>query len=354
MLYIHVNHKNSKTPEFHLQNSKISYIIGVLENGHLGSLYYGSRLTHASTFAHMQTVTTESVPITPKVSSSKDGIALELVRAEFPAYGQGDYRTPAIELRSTSGSSMCDFKYKSYEITNGKKKLGGLPQTYVESAEEATTLSIVMEDQTLDAQVVLNYSLFRDYPVITRNIELHNNSDQEIELLKLASASFDLPQRDPSDYRLFHFSGNWSREMQYIEHELKPGKISIESNRGTSSAIQQPFIGIKKGIVTEEHGEVYGVSLVYSGNHLCSCELDQYGVLRTSVGINPFNFRWILQPGQLFQSPEVVLVYSNEGLSGMSLAFNDLYRNRLARGKYRNAERPILLNNWEATYFDFR
>lgn len=350
---IYINQAKTRKPEFHLQNKNISYIIGVLPNQHLGSLYFGNKLQNNTSFSHLQQQAHGHVPITPELMADVPGFSLDLARAEYPSFGQGDYRTPAIILKQENGSTLSDFKYVDYQIIDGKPTMEGLPQTYVDTDDEAKTLQVILKDPVINAQLILSYTIFRDFPVITRQAQLINQSTQTLQIQKLASASFDLPSEAAMGYKAFYFSGNWSREMQYVAKKLEHEKISIASNRGTSSAIHQPFIGLQKGIVTEDMGEVYGLSLIYSGNHECSAEIDQYGNVRTSLGINPFNFSWQLKPQQKFQSPEAVMVYSNSGLSGMSHTFHELYRNRLARGKFRNAERPILLNNWEATYFDF-
>ena len=155
------------------------------------------------------------------------------------------------------------------------------------------------------------------------------------------------------NFDLLQLSGAWSRERNIIKRALVSGNQSIESRRGASSAQQNPFIALMRKDSDEDKGEVYGINLVYSGNFLANVEVSQYGTARVQIGINPFDFSWLLKPGEDFQTPEVVMVYSDSGLGKMSRTFHNLYRKRLCRGNHRDKERPILINNWEATYFDF-
>ncbi|MCL4121013.1 UNVERIFIED_CONTAM: hypothetical protein GTU68_060462 [Idotea baltica] len=338
--------------EFHLQNEKVSYIINVLKNGHIGSLYFGCRLENNTEFAHMQQISLSELPISPNAIEDNTGYSLDTIRSEYPADGQGDYRESAISILQPNGSNLTDFQYKEHIIKKGKPILEGLPGTYVENEGEAITLEVILQDILIECELVLSYTIFKDRAAIARNSKITNLSNEELNIQKFYSVSVDFPF-DDDDYSAFHLGGTWGREMQIFESTLDHGKISVESKRGTSSSIHQPFIALKKGQVSERSGEVYGLSLVYSGNHKCFLEINQYGIIRLGAGIHPFNFNWVLKPNTSFQSPEAILVYSNEGVSGMSLTYNSLYRERLARGTFRDQVRPILLNTWEATYFDF-
>jgi alpha-galactosidase len=341
---------NEEKLQFHLQNNEVSYIFGVLKNNHLGNCYYGKNISHQNDFSHMFQQSNYEIAVTPNPLKDDIGFSLDLIKAEYPNFGQGDYREPAMEILQEDGSTLTDFKYKCHKIIEGKPKLSGLPSTYIENKNEALTLEVVLEDKVIDTQLVLTYTIYKDYSALTRNVKIINSSEKTLNVKRLMSMNVDL-ERD--DYTMFHLSGTWSRERQIIEREALHGKLSIESTRGTSSSNHNPFIGIKKGYADENIGEVYGFNLVYSGNFKGTVEKDHYGITRISMGINPFNFNWELEKQTEFQTPEVVMVYSDEGISKMSKTFNTLYRKRLARGQYRDKERPILLNNWEATYFDF-
>ena len=185
---------------------------------------------------------------------------------------------------------------------------------------------------------------------LTRSVKIINESNEEVKITRILSANIDF--RD-SDYELIQLSGAWARERHIVRSKIRSGSQSVESRRGSSSHAQNPFMALVRKDTTEQNGDTYGFSLVYSGNFLANVEVDMYENARAQIGINPFDFTWILEEGEEFTAPEAVLVYSNEGLTGMSHIYNCLYGKRLCRGEYRDKIRPILINNWEATYFDF-
>ena len=230
------------------------------------------------------------------------------------------------------------------------QSLKDLPATYVEDDDEAQTLEIVMFDSLIGLKVILSYTAFENYDAITRNVKFINNGNEDLKLLRALSMSIDF---NNSDYDFLHLHGAWARERHIERTPLLIGTQSVESRRGSSSHNQNPFIALLSKDATEEHGDVYGFNLVYSGNFLAQAEVDQYKTTRVSLGINPFDFSWLLKPNESFQTPEVVMVYSSNGLGEMSRTYHKLYRKRLCRGAYRDKTRPILVNNWEATYFDF-
>jgi alpha-galactosidase len=341
---------NSSTGDFHLSNRQISYIFKILENGHLGHLYYGKRIRHRPDFSHMLQVSSQENAVTPNTLPHLKGFSLDLLKQEYPSYGSGDYREPAISILQPNGSRLTNFVYHKHDITQGKPRIPGLPATYVESPDEALTLTIHLRDELIDAELALSYTIYRDLPIVTRHVSVMNHGNDALVLERLLSASIDF---NHDDYRVLHLSGAWSRERHLEELDPTHSKIVIESKRGASSANNNPFLALKKRDATEDFGEVYGFSLVYSGNHIAQVEQNHMGSFRICMGINPFNFSWTLDKGGAFHSPEVVMVYSDRGLTGMSSAYHNLYRNRLARGTWRNRPRPALINNWEATYFDF-
>ena len=207
-----------------------------------------------------------------------------------------------------------------------------------------------MKDDLTGLVVELTYTAFRNFDAITRSARFINKGDKKITILNAMSASIDFMD---AGYDMLQLSGAWARERHIEKRPLAPGTQSIESRRGASSHQQNPFMALITPGCTEFTGEAYGFSLVYSGNFLATCEVDQFSTTRAAIGINPYCFSWLLEPGESFQTPEAVLVYSAEGLSGMSDTYHRLYRNNLARGVHRDAPRPVLINNWEATYFAF-
>lgn len=339
---------NEKTGEFHLSNASLSYIMGILKNGHIGHYYFGKKVRHKDNFSHLFEKIAAEPPITPSIDEK--GFSLDIVKQEYPSYGTGDYREPAFKILQENGSRITDFKYKNHSIMKGKRKLNGLPSTYLNEDDEAETLEIILEDEVINAEIILSYSIFEKYSAIMRSVKIINKGKEELNIEKIMSMSIDLPD---SDYILTQLSGTWGRERHVVESEIKRGIMIIDSKRGTSSALNNPFISLKRKDTTEISGEIIGLNLIYSGNFSTAVEVDQYNVTRVNMGINHFDFNWCLEPGEEFQAPEAVLVYSNRGINGMSQTFHNLYKNNLIRGYYKNKIRPILLNNWEGTYFDF-
>lgn len=333
---------------FHLQAAQTSYVCQIAANGQLLHLYWGKRLRNYSAPANRYMPETRAfgtqVPFGDTLASP------ETIPAECPVFGTGDYRTPMVHAQYADGSTVSSFVYESHRIYGGKPQLPGLPATYVEQDEEADTLELVLRDPLTGLKAVLLYTAFRDFNAITRSILLVNEGQQAIRLHKVLSASLDLPQ---ASYDLLQLHGSWARERSVERVRLTPGTKSIESRRGASSHQHNPFIAVMEQDAGEDHGQVYSMNLVYSGNFVAEMEIDSFGSLRMNIGINPFDFSWLLEAGESFQSPEAVLVHATHGLGEMSRTYHKLYRTRLCRGRYRDAVRPVLVNNWEATYFDF-
>ncbi|WP_440897732.1 alpha-galactosidase [Amphibacillus sp. Q70] len=339
---------NEANQEFHLQNNTISYVFRVLEKSkQLEQLYYGKKITHRSSFAHL--IEREVRPSSNMFEGDHTS-SLEHIKQEYPSYGTTDFRYPAHAVTNKQGSHVTTFQYDHYEIQKGKPYLPGLPATYVESDQEADTLLITLKDPVLNLRLVLAYTIFANRPVITRHARFINDSDQDYQIENAMSASVDLAS---DQFELLQLNGAWARETHVEVNQLATGIQSISSTQGASSHVHNPFFALKRPETTEHTGEVYGFSLIYSGNFLGQVEVDTYGVSRVMIGINPFRFSWKLTPNQSFQTPEAIMVFSDKGLNGMSQAYHSLYRERLARGYWRDRARPILINNWEATYFDF-
>ncbi|MBZ2068953.1 alpha-galactosidase [Streptococcus sanguinis] len=333
--------------QFHLTNGEISYIFRVSEDGKLLQLYYGAAVPERD---YSYLVELQHRPMTTYRKEGDLRYSLEHVRQEFPEYGTTDFRRPAICLRQGNGSRITDFVYVSHQMVDGKPALEGLPATYTETQMEAKTLILTLRDELTEVEVQLFYTIFADWPVIARSSKVINQGRETCYLESLASLSLDLPD---ADYDWLQLSGAWARERHIKERPLQQGIQSIESTRGISSPHHNPFVALKRAETTEFSGPVLGAALVYSGNFLIQAEVDTYDVTRLQLGINPFGFEWKLAAGQSFTSPEALLVYSEQGLNGMSQVFHQLFRRRLARGYWRERVRPVLINNWEATYFDF-
>lgn len=341
-----VFHPQSRT--FHLYNACVSYIFKVLPSGHLGQLYCGKALRDRPDFDHLF----ETAPRAMAACFFDDDTAysLEHIRQEYAVCGAGDTRLPALDARMADGSRLLDLQYQSHAVTPGKPPIEGLPATYTEQDDEADTLTVTLADPLAGVTVTLFYTVFAQLPAIARHAEIACTGENPISLDRAMSLCLDLPD---SDYEMVELTGAWARERHVATRPLAEGVQAVYSLRGHSSHQFNPFLALKRPDCGEMHGEVYGFSLVYSGNFLAQADVDPYHVTRVTMGIHPQNFSWTLRPGETFATPEAVMVYSDRGLNGMSQAFHTLYRSRLARGVWRDAVRPVLVNNWEATYFDF-
>lgn len=334
--------------EFHLYNDQISYIIKVLRNDQLGQLYFGRRVPDRADHSYL--VENGYRPMMSYVYDNDYDFSLGNVKQEYPAYGTTDYRMPAVEIKQPNGSTVTNFRYQSHRIYAGKPKLAGLPATYVKDEDEATTLEVRLHDDVIDVDLILSYTIFADYAAIARSVRFVNRSHQNYQLTTAMSMNLDLPD---DDFDWLQFSGAWGRERQLKAAHLRPGIQAVSSTRGASSHMQNPFIILKRPHTDDFQGEAYGFSFVYSGNFLAQAQVDAYKVTRVQMGINPFHFSWKLAPGQEFQTPEAVMVYTGKGLNRLSQTYHQLYQQHLVRGYWQNRPRPILINNWEATYFDF-
>ena len=311
-------------------------------------LYYGKRIHDKPDFSYL--VEKCGRPMTSYIFEGDRSFSLEHIRQEYPVYGTTDYRHPAIEIMQENGSNISEFKYVGYEILKGKPSLKGLPATYTESEEEAETLKIILKDSLTGAKLTLLYTIFSKGSAIARSAHICNEGEKVLHLQTMMSLNLDLPDKD---YVWMQLSGAWSRERYVKNRILEQGITAIDSMRGNSSHEHNPFMVLKRPNAGETSGEVIGFSLIYSGNFRMQAEVDTHDVTRITVGINPDRFDWKLEPGEEFQTPEAVMVYSDQGLNKMSQTFHRLYAKRLARGYWRDRPRPILNNNWEATYFNF-
>lgn len=342
---ISVNHAGDT---FHLYNREISYIMKVLPNRQMGQLYFGRRIRTADDCSYFLELYAR--PMSSCVYDTDKRFSMEHIRQEYGVFGTSDYRMPAVEVLQENGSRIADFCFSGYRIEAGKPGLSGLPATYAENADEAETLIIELADQVTGLELELYYTIFASGGIIARSARFVNRGGQALHLLSAMSLCMDLPD---SDYDMIQFSGAWARERYVKTRRLEQGIQSVGSLRGHSSHNHNPFIILKRPTADEFQGEAIGFSLVYSGNFLAQAEVDTYDTTRILMGINPHNFDWKLGPSGEFQTPEVVMVYTDLGLNHLSQTYHRLYQKRLARGYWRDRVRPILINNWEATYFDF-
>ena len=267
-------------------------------------------------------------------------------------FGSGDYRIPAINVRYEDGTTVSPFVYRSHEITSGKPSLDDAqPAFYVESSSEATTLRVELSDPLTGLLVDLYYTIYEGTDVIIRRSVVRNTTPSVVHLLGLASASIDFAASSLG-YQLHSLSGSWARERHLTSRPLSLGTTSVESRRGASSHQHNPFVIVSDGPYSEDRGEHFAVGLVYSGGFQAQAEMAQTGRVRLSMGLSSHNFDWVLQADQTFVSPEAVLVYSAHGAGHISRQMHKLIRTRLVKGAWRDRARPILINSWEAMYFN--
>ncbi len=338
---------NEKDRSFKIDTDNTSYIIGIAdEEAFIGHVYYGSKVEDEPLYL----MRTGEPPFVPSRNNRDRGSFMDTFPCEYPGNGLGDYREGAIEIVDDGGYSAVGLTYDGYEINDGKPRLTGLPATFENETSKAKTLIIYASDKVTGLKAELMYSIFEGSDAIVRSVKIINSSDKDIFLTKVMSASLDM---DSEDFELLTLHGSWARERQIDQRPIGYGKTSVGSVKGESSHQEHPFMALVEKGATQERGRVYGFSFVYSGNFLAQAEKSQFDSVRVMMGINPGNFKWQLRPGESFQAPEVVMVYSDEGLGKMSRTYHDLYREHLIRSPYKDRERPILINNWEATYFDF-
>ena len=331
---------------FHLQTADTSYILRALPSGQIESMYYGKKIRHQEAlsllFAKHECGYGNATPR----SQDDTSLSLDHIALEYSGYGKGDYRQPAIQVTSAIDNFTTDFLFKSYSVSDLKPELHGLPSSYGDSQ----TLTLVLIDKILGAELEMFYTVFEDCNIITRSVRLTNTGKEAFHIKNLLSMQLDLQR---GDYTFLSFDGAWLRERFKHETPLKAGTFSIGSIAGYSSNRHNPFFAVKRSDCTESAGECYGFNLVYSGNHIARAEVSTHGLLRIQNGINPFEFDWLLEPGKSFDAPESVLTFSAAGLNGMSQNMHKFVKEHIVRGYWKDRERPILVNNWEATYFFF-
>lgn len=332
---------------FWLDTKNTTYVIKIVDDeGFVGHVYYGGKLQRQNAGYLLRT---EEPPFVPSKNNRERTSFLDSFPMEYAGNGLGDYRESAIEVRTKAGHAGCSVNYVSHEITEEKPRLFGLPSTF--SGEEQTkTLILHCKDEALSLEIDLLYTVFYEEDVITRSVVVKNAGGEELYLTKVLSACLDMDDRD---FEMVSLHGSWARERQIEYRPIGYGKQSVGSVRGESSHQEHPFLAWKEKQATEDYGNVYAMHFVYSGNFLAQIEKSQFDSIRAVMGIHPQNFCWKLSAGESFVAPEVVLTCSTAGMGQMTRNLHDMYRKHLIRSKFKDMERPVLINNWEATYFDF-
>lgn len=330
---------------FILDNGQISYMFSVEKGRYLMHRYFGR---HIGSYAGSAQPFFFDRGFCSNPDPGDRSFSLDALPSEYPDMNQGDFRSPAYILQTEDGCRVTRFEYKGYEILPGKPELEGLPGVYTESQEEADTLCVVLEDAAIQVRLRIYYTVFRDFDAVCRHVEVVNMGSSRIYIERLMSMSLDFAG---TDYDLITMTGSHVCEKQIRRRAVSGDAVVLDSCRGSSSPQETPCVILTDPETTESMGRVWGFNYVYSGDFQAVVQTGQYQSLRIQMGMNPRTFGWNLGQGETFVSPETVMVYSDLGLNGMSRIFHDLYRQRLCRGAFRDRVRPVLLNSWEAFYF---
>ena len=332
---------------FELDTRNTSYRIGIAdEEGFVGHIYYGQKIRPQKCDQFLRTC---EAPFVPSKNNRERCSFMDTFPTEYSGNGIGDYRESCIAVKTANGSRTVDLKFVDYDIVNGKPGISGLPASFA-GEEEVQTLVVHMMDGGCGIDVDLIYSVFEDEDVITRSVSVKNAGDRNIRLTKVYSACIDM---DDEDFEMLTLHGSWARERQIERRPIAYGKQSVSSLRGESSHQDHPFMAWMTKGTDQTTGDVYGMHFVYSGNFIAQIEKSQFDSIRAVMGIHSEGFEWWLTPGETFTAPEVVLTYSHDGLGQMTRNLHDFYRCHMIRSRYLHQKRPVLINNWEATYFDF-
>jgi alpha-galactosidase len=332
---------------FLLETCHSSYQMQVSETGQLLHLYYGTPTHDLMDYLCVPF----DVGFSPNPYEKKltRGGSSDLLPLEYSGQNTGDFRTASVCSVREDGIWGADFRYEGHEILDGKYSIKGMPSAFDKSGS-AESLKILLRDEASGLEAELLYGVFEDEDMITRAVRLRNGSDQKITLEKAGSACLDLPS---GDYDLIHFHGRHTLERQAERVLVMTGIETVSSKRGASSHQQNPFVILCGKNAGEEAGECFGMMLVYSGSHRFDIEKEQTGSVRVSAGIHEEHFSWLLGPGEVFETPEVLMTYSDRGLSALSDSYHRFIRSHICKSAYMERKRPVLINSWEACYFDF-
>ncbi len=340
---------DAKHQTFKLDTATSSYIIQIYKEGYLLNLYYGAPIP--DTFVSGRSMRSPNAAFSlanPHVGEW--GFTPDTAPMEYGCNGAADFRISALAVRNANGDNVTDIRYEGHRIYDGKPAIPDQPSTYVEQNSDAQTLELYAIDRVTGVHVTLYYTVFKHHGVMTRRVRVENTAATPCDIERVFSLCVDLPSME---YDLISLYGRHCKERNVERRPLAHGVQGVESKRGVSGHAQNPFVALAQCGADEEHGAVYGFNLVYSGNFSALAECDFNDTTRLIMGINPTDFGWHLEAGESFDSPEAVMVFTEEGLGEMSRIFHRFYRQHLIRGRYKTEKRPLLINSWEAAYFDF-
>lgn len=333
---------------FALETENAGYYMAVVDKDNfLTHIHYGKKLSIDDCLPHLLRI--DEYPHIPS-KNNRDRLSFyDSTRWEYPCGGIGDFRESALEVSNSLGQRAVNLSYESYKIIKGKPALEGLPATWG-NEDDCMTLEIKCQDTVLNLEVFLYYSIFRGIDAVVRSARICNRGSVPLTIKKAYSVSLDM---ENDGYDMITLHGSWARERHIERRPLFHGKTAVSSIRGETSHQEHSFMALAAHNADYDKGEVWGFNFIYSGNFTSTASVDQFNTVRAQMGINSEGFSWRLEGGESFQTPEAVIVYTADGFNEMSHNFHNLFRNHLIRGEYRDKMRPILINNWEATYFDF-
>ncbi len=337
-----------KDDVFRLTTQNTSYWFRITPFGHPEHIHYGPRLTEQSADA-LALKRTAAIGSSVCYDQSDPNYCLDNICLEWSGIGRGDYRHSPAELKMPDGTFTCDFLYRSYRIISGNVPMDSLPSSYADE-EDCQTLELLLEDESNRVELLLYYTVYEKANVITRRAVLKNRNKKPLIIRRMMSMMVDLPDRG---FNLVTFDGAWIKEAHRHVRALKYGLYINSSTTGASSNRHNPGFLLTERDTTDQHGYVYGFNLVYSGNHYGAAEMSTHQIVRVLLGINPHCFEWTLNEEEHFETPEAVMTFTTDGMNGISHNFHDFINNHIVRGDWKNKERPVLLNNWEAHFFKF-
>ena len=335
---------DEQTKTFFLEGKNLSYVFGINAAGFPEHYYFGSRIGRDDLRYALGVGGNSAEACVPGMTDSGRN-SYNNYGAEISSYGSGDYHECSLQILFPNGCRLNEFRYHSHRILEKKPGIPGMP-----SLQGGTTLLLTVKDKNSEVYVDLYYTVYEDIAVLCRHMEVHNRTGKTISLLRAYSFTLELPR---NDYDVLTLEGAWADERTPQRIPMHHGVVSIDSKTGSSSARLNPFMAVLDRNTDEYNGNAIGLNLVYSGSYVLKAEVGSKGSARIMGGINDFDFQWQLCDGETFATPEVVMVYSDCGLNAMSRTFHDAYRRYLINPRFVMKHRPVVINNWEATYFNF-
>ena len=346
---------NAAHKAFLLGGKNYSYAMYVNRIGLLQNLHFGAKIAESDLAYLTQTIGASGVP---EENATNRDLQYNFLPSECGFFGHGDYREPTVLYTRKDGASMSRLKYVSHKIVNGAHEIKGMPHARGENAKTGEksgvqTLEITLKDESAAVEITLFYTVYEDCNVLVRSLAIKNAGEELLDIGRAYSFCFELPHLEHGGYFALRLGGSWAQERIPEIAPIAHGITKLSTLRGASSHTTNPFMGVLKGDCGEDYGECYGVQLIYSGSFSITAEQTNFVPLRIQGGVSDFNFSWKLKAGETFETPQAALSYSGEGLGGMSRAHADFLRAYVVNPKYAFARRPIIINNWEGTYFDF-